>query len=324
MRTAAARAGWRWIALALALLTVACAPGRPSNIAAFQKTTFEALPGWTADTLEDAAVALRRSCERILAMPAERLLGPAVFGPAEAWRGACTALRSAGDGPSLRRRLEAEFMPVAVTDGDEPHGLFTGYFEPELQGARRPDTRFRTPIHAAPVDLVSVDLGQFREAWRGERVAGRVVDGRLRPYDTRAEIDAGSLGQRAAVLAWVDDPVDAFFLHIQGSGRIVLDDGGLLRVGFAAQNGHVYVPIGRVLVERGELAREQVSMQSIRRWLADNPDKATELLHRNPSYVFFRAIEGEGPLGSEGVALTPGRSLAVDRSRIALGVPVWL
>lgn len=317
-------AGRAWLALALIALVAACAPGRPSGVAEYRETTFEALPGWSGDPLDDLAGALARSCARIMSLPPDRSLGPAVFGIAGAWHRPCAAIGAATDAAALRGVLESQFRPVAVSDGDQPNGLFTGYFEPDLRGSRRRGGASQTPLHATPSDLVSVDLGQVRDAWRGERVAGRVVEGRLRPYDTRAEIDGGSLEGRASVLAWVDDPIDAFFLHIQGSGRIALAEGGILRVGFAAQNGHPYVPIGRVLVERGDLTREQVSMQSIRGWLAANPDKARDLLHRNPSYVFFRTLDGEGPLGSEGVALTPTRSLAVDRSHVALGVPVWL
>lgn len=250
------------------------------------------------------------------------MLGPAAFGPAGAWRRACGALLAAA--APLREILETEFQPVAVTDGDQASGLFTGYYEPELRGSRLRGGPYQAPIYALPADLVSVDLGLFRESWRGERLAGRVVEGRLRPYETRSEIEDGALQRQAKALAWVDDRVDAFFLQIQGSGRILLADGGTMRVGFAGQNGHPYVPIGRLLVERGELSREKVSMQSIRQWLADNPARADALMRANPSYVFFREILGDGPLGSEGVALTPGRSLAVDRSQIALGVPVWL
>jgi membrane-bound lytic murein transglycosylase A len=155
-------------------------------------------------------------------------------------------------------------------------------------------------------------------------LVGRVVDGTLRPYEGRAEIEAGALSGRARPIAWVDDPVDAFFLQIQGSGRVALAEGGEMRVGYAAQNGHGYVPVGRILAERGEIPREQVSMQSIRAWMARDARAAQDLMNANPSYVFFRELTGDGPIGSEGVALVPGRSLAVDRAHVALGVPVWL
>lgn len=318
------RRRWPGLAVALGLLLglAACAPSRPPGTAVFTPQSFADLPGWTVDSLDDFAVASNRSCRRIRDLPADRMLGPPAFGTAGSWHRACAALLAAV--APLRETLETEFQPVAVTDGDQASGLFTGYYEPELRGSRLRGGPYQSPIYALPSDLVSVDLGLFRESWRGERLAGRVVDGRLRPYESRAEIEDGAVQRQAKVLAWVDDRIDAFFLQIQGSGRILLADGGAMRVGFAGQNGHPYVPIGRLLVERGELAREKVSMQSIRQWLADNPARADALMRANPSFVFFREIVGEGPLGSEGVALTPGRSLAVDRSQIALGVPVWL
>lgn len=309
---------------ALALLLAACAPTPPAGVAAFSPARFDDLAGWGEDRLEEALVALRRSCARLAALDPARPLGPAAFGTAGAWQPACAALPTGADTVTARSFLERSFVPVALSDGASRDGLFTGYYEPLLIGSLARGGRYQTPLLAPPPDLVAVELGQFREAWRGERIAGRVVDGTLRPYDTRAQIDAGSLDARTRALAWVDDPIDAFFLHIQGSGRVRLADGGELRLGFAGQNGHAYVPIGRVLVERGALARDQVSMQSIRAWLAENPDRMREILHANPSYIFFREVQGDGPLGSEGVALTPGRSLAVDRTHVALGVPVWL
>jgi membrane-bound lytic murein transglycosylase A len=309
---------------ALAVLLAACAPTPPAGVARFTAAAFDGLPGWQEDRVEQALVALRRSCNRIADLDPQRPLGAPAFGTVGEWQRACSLLPADPDPLTARRFLEDVFRPLALSDGQTQEGLFTGYFEPLLRGSRVRGGVFQTPLLARPTDLVAVELGQFRDAWRGERIAGRVVDGALRPYDTRAQIDAGSLGPRAAPLVWVDDPVDAFFLHIQGSGRVTLAEGGELRLGFAGQNGHAYVPIGRVLVERGVLTRDQVSMQSIRAWLAANPDLAGELMQANPSYVFFRELTGDGPLGSEGVALTPGRSLAVDRNHVALGVPVWL
>jgi membrane-bound lytic murein transglycosylase A len=171
---------------------------------------------------------------------------------------------------------------------------------------------------------VTVDLGLFRDEWKGRRIAGRVADRALLPYPDRTEIRNGALRGRGLELAWVDDPIDAFFLEIQGSGRIELAEGGVLRVGYAAQNGQPYFAIGRDLVERGALKKEEVSLQSIRAWLLAHPREAPQVLGRNRSYVFFAELKGEGPLGAEGVPLTPGRSLAVDLQYLPLGVPVWL
>lgn len=314
-----------FLAAVLLAALQACAPVQQTGVARLQPVAFEDLPGWSGDTHGEALAALARSCARILRLAPDAPLGPPGFGRAADWQAPCRDLPppDAGDAAS-RSYVERRFAPAALLDGDVAQGLFTGYYEPILRGSRNRGGGFRTPLLARPDDLVAVELGRFREAWRGERLAGRVVDGVLQPYPARAQIEGGALAARAAPLVWVDDPVDAFFLHIQGSGRVQLAEGGEMRVGYAAQNGHPYVPIGRLLVERGHLTREQVSMQSIRAWLAANPDGADALMRENPSYVFFREISGEGPLGSEGVPLTPGRSLAVDPRHVPLGVPVWL
>ena len=170
-----------------------------------------------------------------------------------------------------------------------------------------------------------VHLGRFREDLSGRRIAGRVVDGTLYPYESRAEIEQGQLTSRNFdPIVWVDDPIDAFFLHIQGSGQVVLRDGEIMRVGYAGQNGHPYYAIGRELIRRGALTREAVSLQSIESWLRANPHEMTDVLHLNASYVFFRELPENGPLGAQNVVLTPGRSLAVDHTKLPYGAPVWL
>ena len=264
--------------------------------------TFADLPGWEADDPSAALAAFRRSCLRMKS----------------------PACEAAARATSARTFFETHFQPFAVSDGGDPEGLFTGYYEPQLQGSRKRSERYRVPLYVRPPDLVMVDLGDFREELKGQRIAGRVEEGDLVPYPDRKAIEGGALSGRELELVWVDDPVDAFFLQIQGSGRVRLDDGSEMRVGYAAQNGHPYFAIGKDLVERGALTREQVSMQSIRRWLEENPDLADDVMARNASYVFFEELKGEGPLGAQGVALTPGRSLAVDLKHWTLGTPVWL
>ena len=169
-----------------------------------------------------------------------------------------------------------------------------------------------------------MDLGNWRDTMRGERIAGRVVDGRLKPYDSRAEIDGGSLKGTTKPIVWLDSPVDAFFLHIQGSGLVKLPDGSLTRVGYDGHNGHIYHAVGRALIEWGEVKREDMSLQAIRSWMAQNPDRMRELMHKNPSYIFFRELTGDGPIGAQSVALTPGRSLAIDRRFLPLGAPMMV
>ena len=301
------------------------------------------LPGWAGDDVSEALPALLRSCDRLLAQPADRQLKPVELGGTpDDWRPLCGALRGLRDGAGqeeVSAAIEREMVavPLARTDaeaaGGRPGegsgwsrriGLFTGYFEPLLHGSRRRSERYSVPLYTQPSDLVMVDLGRFRDDLRGRRVAGRVQGGSLQPYDDREAIASGSLAGRGLELIWVDDAIDAFFLHIQGSGRVALDDGSVFRVGYAAQNGHPYHAIGRTLVDWGELTLEEVSLQSIDAWLREHPDRADEVMATNDSYVFFREIRGEGPIGAQGVALTPERSLAVDRQHVPLGVPVWL
>ena len=284
---------------------------------------FADLPGWREDAVEEALATFLRSCgriERVESRAAESL------GTTAEWRAACAAAAKVPrrDRGAARGFFEAAFTPVAASNHGERTGLFTGYYEPTLHGSRKPSARYTVPLYRRPPELVTVDLGLFREEWKGRRIAGRVVDRAFLPFPDRAAIRAGALAGRGLELAWVDDPIDAFFMEIQGSGRIELAEGGVLRVGYAAQNGQAYFAIGRDLVERGALKKEEVSLQSIRAWLLAHPAEAPQVLARNRSYVFFDELKGEGPLGAEGVPLTPGRSLAVDLKYLPLGVPVWL
>ncbi len=309
----------------LAATLAACAPkvSAPDKIE-FTVARFSDLPGWTADRHGEMLPALRRSC----GLPGGRApKAPSGFKTTKAeWRAMCRALPAVNDRDhrAARAFIEKWFVPYRVSGASGAEGLFTGYYEPELRGALTPDRRHRTPIYIRPPELVSVDLGEFRADLKGERIAGKVIRGRLRPFPNRASIDDGALVGRGLELLWVDDPVDVFFLHIQGSGRIVLPDKRVIRVGYAGANGHPYRAIGRELVASGAIPRARVSMQTIRAWLAANPTKARAMMQTNRSFVFFRRIDGDGPVGSQGVALTPGRSLAVDRRFIPLGLPLWL
>jgi membrane-bound lytic murein transglycosylase A len=298
----------------------------PPDRLVLEQVTFSALPGWLEGRQGAALIAFKRSCGRLLTLPADRGLGAGGrAGVVADWRPSCeAAAQLPDDDDAARGFFQAWFAPLAVRNNARAEGLFTGYFEAQLRGSLSPGGAYTVPLHGRPDDLVSVDLGLFRDDLKGRRIAGRVADGRLRPFESRGEIAAGALAGKAPVLAWVDDPIAAFFLHIQGSGRILLAEGGELRVGFAAQNGHPYVAIGRELIRRGAIARERVSLQTIRAWLRANPDQADAVMAVNASYVFFRRLEGEGPVGAQGAVLTPGRSLAIDRRYLPLGAPLWL
>ncbi|MDH3475864.1 MAG: murein transglycosylase A [Rhodospirillales bacterium] len=303
----------------------------PAEQLILTETTFEALPGWSEDQVVEVLPALLRSCAGLTAQTDERPVGPdGLAGSVADWRAPCLELGglAAPDETTLRGLLASWFQPYEVTGpGSAPGsalGKFTGYYEAELNGALFPGGEYRWPLFTLPPDLVRVDLGRFRADLEGERIFGRVENGRLVPYHGRAEIDDGVLSGRNLELLWVDDPVDAFFLHIQGSGQVRLPDGETLRVGFAGSNGLSFVGIGRVMIDEGKVPENGLSMQSIRDWLRANPEEGAVLMRRNPRYIFFRRIEGDGPIGSQGVALTPGRSLAVDPAFLPLGAPLWL
>ncbi len=202
--------------------------------------------------------------------------------------------------------------------------MFTGYYEPLLDGSRQRSERFDVPLYRKPDDIIEIDLERFHDRFEGQTISGRLTADSFEPYYERAEIAAGALTGRGLEVVWVDDAVEAFFLHIQGSGRVRLAEGGEMRVGYAGQNGRPYYAIGRELVARGEMTLEQVSLQSIRAWLAAHPSEAHAVMAVNPSYIFFRQLDGEGPIGSLGVPLTPRRSLAVDAAHLPLGAPLWL
>lgn len=285
---------------------------------------FEDLPAWGSDDFKTFIPAFQKSCAR-----ANKRGGDLPFGVLEEagtyadWQALCEEFAQT-DISYLKRFFEDYFTPYQVSADENTVGLFTGYYESSLRGSRVETDRFNIPLHARPDDLVMVHLGQFREDLKGIRIAGRVIGGNLKPYEERAEIVAGDWPHNDKVLLWVDDAVDAFFVQIQGSGLVKLEDGSTMRIGYAGQNGHPYYAIGRELIKMGVLTKENVSLQSIRAWLAANPDQADAVMNTNKSYVFFREITGEGPVGGEGVALTAGRSLAVDRTLISYGLPLWV
>ncbi len=324
----------RGIAASLIFLSLAACERKPptppapvSKELTLGPAEFGALPGWTEDPMVEALPALRRSCARILRTDSGAAIGPrAVGGTAGDWREACTALEALveAENDELRRALETHFTPLRVAAGDDPKGLFTGYFEAELDGARAPSPHFSVPLYRRPPDLLSANLGSFADDLAGRTIYGRVAGDRFVPYASRAEIEGGALVGRGLELLWVADPVEAFILQIQGSGRIRLVEGGATRIGFAAANGHPFYAIGRALIERGALSKDNASMLEIRAWLKAHPEQAPPLMQLNRRYIFFHEIDGDGPIGAEGVALTPGRSLAIDTALLPLGAPLWL
>ena len=331
-------------ALALLLVLGACttsAPPRSTQPASPPAVTpteppkpvaLDRLPGFAADPLTDLRTALAQQC--------------AMKQPPAGWPAWCASLAqaSATTPELLRAWLADRFSARELVDAESPDGLITGYYEPLLTGSLTRDRPGQVPLRGPPADLLTIDLSEVEPRLKGMRLRGRLVGQRVVPYFSREEIGRTELAGAGApalapartptsppapVLAWADSAVDAFFLEIQGSGRVKLRDGSMMRVGYADQNGHPYRAIGKTLIDRGALTRDEVTAPAIRQWLQDNPASASDVMHTNPSLVFFRQLPpltdpGLGPPGSLGVPLTPLRSIAVDRQRIPLGSLVYL
>ena len=292
--------------------TPPAAPARAADLGA-RSVPFAAIDGWALADLDGARRAFVASCRAL-----ERREDASGLTRAGDWASACAAAPGSSD---ARAFFEAHFAPVEIGDGS---GLVTGYYEPELAGSRVAAAGYAHALYRPPPDLVEVDLGQWSDTLKGRRVRGRVEEQRLVPYHDRAAIEAGALARRGLELAWAADAYELFFLHIQGSGRLRLADGTVMRVGYAGQNGRDYTAIGRVLRERGVLEPGQATMDGILGWLRANPAEGAELMRENKSYVFFRELTGPGPLGALSVALTPEVSVAADPAFVPLGVPLWL
>ncbi|HVY03075.1 MAG TPA: MltA domain-containing protein, partial [Caulobacterales bacterium] len=288
---------------------------------------FADLPGWKNANPQSALEAFRRSCAILTGRPAgEKLTG--YGGTAGDWRGVCAeAMNSVSGAAAARGFFERSFNVFRVRAGQVREGLFTGYYEPQLRGSRTRHGPYRTPVYGTPADLVTVDLAQFPAALSKERIAGRLDGHKLVPYATRAEIDAGGLAP-APVLFYADDEVSVFFLHIQGSGRVVFDDGKVERVAYDGQNGWPYTAIGRTLIHMGAIPREAMSMQAIRDWLKAHPQRARKVMESDASFVFFRELPVGDPSlgapGAQGVPLTPMASIAVDRKLHPFGAPFYI
>lgn len=303
-------------------MTDAPAPARLVPIA------FDALAGWADDDHAAAFSAFRRSAERILvSAPTEKPLGPAPAALAAAAR-AALALPAEPDPATARAFFETAFAPHAVEPAAGA-GFVTGYFEPEIAGSAVRMDAFPVPLYGMPADLVEVKPGDDRRGLDESLTwARRRPDGGLEPFPDRAAIMAGAIEGKAPVLAFVADWVDAFFVHVQGSARVRLADGRVVRLTFAGKSGHPYYPIARALVERGLMEARQATADVLRRWLVDHPEDAPVLMAKNRSFIFFREAPvpdpALGPVAAAGVPLTPGRSLAIDRGLTTFHVPIFV
>ncbi len=260
---------------------------------------FKDITGWASENHAEALAAFLKSCEDFSALEDGEAIGKEqLLAPATVWKAVCrkASLVPPNDEVDARKFLEEQFVPMRLTTDEKDSVFITGYYEPLLNGSCTKKRPFVYPVYALPDHPI---------------------------FYTRKEIDKGFLGEYAKAIAYVDDPVQLFFLHVQGSGGIRTDCGNIMRVGFAGNNNQPYVSIGKVLVDRGEIEKKNISMQSIRKWLYDHPKEMWQTLWQNPSYIFFHEMKG-GPLGTEKVELTPNRSLAVDRNYIPLGMPVFV
>lgn len=303
--------------LALLLLSGCDALQPPPNALTQQHSTlqpvaFADLPGWNADQHATAFYAFKKSC-RPLQKSSE-------------WRTVCQAALQVNhiSDQEAQQFFEHWFTPYAVTADTNPQGLFTGYYLPEINVSSKKTAYFSAPLYARPRDLIVVDLGEFKPEWRGKLLAGRFVNGQVKPYGlTRKAIDAGALAGKAQVIAWAN-PIDRFFMQIQGSGLLIIDHRQKVLIGYNGNNGYAYVAIGKVLVQQGELDFTTLSMETIRQWLVTHPQQAQEVMEKDPSFVFFKKLPGQTPVGTLQIPLTPGRSLAVDPTFVPLGAPVWV
>ena len=311
------------LALFLGALLWVCTLGTPPAIANAQSEArlrpipFSELPGWPEDDLRGFSAALTTNCSAMRARTA-------------AWGRLCRDADqiNVADTVTLRQFIESQFLPHELSDAKGSRsGLITGYYEPLLKGSRARVGPYQIPLYRTPKDLINVDLSAIYPEIKSLRLRGRLEGNRVVPYPTRAEIERKGL-LAGDELLWVDDPVEAFFLQVQGSGRVQLPTGETIRVGYAEQNGYPYRSIGRYLIDKGELKPNDASMQSIKAWVAANPHRRDEVLHQNPSVVFFREItalpNAQGPLGSMGLPLTAGRSLAVDPRFVTPGSLIYL
>lgn len=306
-----------FLALCLLLLLAACMGPRPQPPALYQTlnpVAWKSLPGWPQDSPGTALEAFRSSCQAL--------------GQKLEWKQVCRLAETVrADDPVARLFFESYFQPYRVQNRDGSYdGLITGYYGPELQGRRTPDEEYRYPLYRQPEDLLIIDLGEVYPELDSYRLRGRLVGNRVVPYFEREKINQPESPLAGQELFWVKDPVELFFLHIQGSGRIRLPDGERVMVNYANQNGYPYRSIGKLLLERKAMTRDQMSLQNIRSWVAKNPDAGRQLLAENPRYIFFRELPSsfQSPPGALGVPLTARRSLAVDPRVIPLGAPVYL
>lgn len=297
------------------VFTSGCGLFGPKDPGIGKAVKWNKLERWNEVDLSGSWQALLQQCPRLSGEPP--------------WGVICTAASELSEPASnqVRDFFEAHFRPHRIYGkGGDREGLITGYYEPLLHGSLAASDRYLYPLYGPPPDMLTIEIDSIYPKLKGMRLRGRLEGNRVIPFYSRDEIDGAERPLQGSEILWIDDPYGSFFLQIQGSGRVQLEDGSVIGVNYANQNGHPYFAIGKTLVQRGELDLDEVSLFTIRSWLQDNPDRADDVLNQNPSYVFFtlREDSDETARGSLNVPLTAEHSLAVDRKVIPLGTPVWL
>ncbi|MCF3945370.1 murein transglycosylase A [Acidiphilium iwatense] len=299
--------------------------------AGLSPVAFTALPGWSPAIAQTGLASFVRSCRALAVMPEDQTLGgdgvaARLAGKAGLWRGVCAAARavSPGDPAAAQTFFQTYFVPYEAAGPTR----FSGYFEPVYAGSEIRLRGYAIPLYGKPRNLVRANLGVFRDSTGHQRIVGRLRYGKLVPFYSRARIERGAIAREAHVVAWLRDPVDTYMVQVQGSARLRLPDGTLIDLGFDGTNGRAYTPIGKLMVQKGYLQANDVSIQSISAWLRAHPAEASTLMDANKNYVFMKRVrdvpDGLGAPGALGVPLTPEGSIAVDEKAIPLGAPVFV
>lgn len=296
-------------------------------IITLKQKSFTQLPGWETAKVKKSLAAFQVSCKTFLRQSPEQSVGSQRMDlKAKDWHPACRAAMAIDQisESAAREFFQTWFTPLEFNDNKPVRGLFTGYYMASLHGSRTKTKEYNVPIYGMPSNLISVNLSLFDPTLKNRRFVGYVKGDQLLPYHTRAEINKGAIAKKAPVLVWVNSHVDRLFLEIQGSGTVELNDGTQMYLGYAGENGAPYTAIAKVLIDKGVMTRDNASMQHIKRYLEAHPEEMQTVLNQNKSFVFFRNLKNDFALGAQGVALTPGYSLAIDRKWIPLGAPLWL
>ena len=317
-----------YIASALTIIIIAAAFwwNRPVETT-FKQVAFDQLPGWKSAQLQKSLTTFQTSCRAFIKQDPERIVGTDQIAlQVKDWQPACQAALNINpvDEQSARAFFEQWFVPIEFKNKKPVKGLFTGYYLPLLKGSYTQSAQYNIPIYEVPNDLVTVDLSLFNTRFKNTKISGRLEGNKLVPYYTREQISKGKIKDHVRVLLWVSDPIDRLFMEIQGSGIVQLEDGKLVYVGFDGQNGRPYTSVASVLINKGVMTKENASMQGVKKYLNEHPEERDQIIYQNQSFVFFRKLNTDAAFGSQGVALTPGYSLAIDKEWIPMGVPLWL